>query len=123
MISPLTKVLLAGASALLVAGAALTITPVYHNFGDVGVMGLKAKDFQVTLPPGSARGITLEVKIIGPDAGDFFMGPNARGLVRPTVDPFDPNIRVRLAPQAWFAARKWSSGRGAWGRRRRPGRE
>ena len=91
MISPLARVLLAGASVLLVAGAAVTITPVYHNFGDVAVMGLKAKDFQVTLPAGSARGITLEVKIIGPDAGDFLMGPNARGLVRSTVDPFDSN--------------------------------
>jgi hypothetical protein len=92
MIQPLTKVLLAGGSALVVAGAALSISPVYHNFGDVAVLGLTTKAFQVTLPPGSARGITLTFSIIGPDAVDFLIGPDAGGdLVRPTVDPFDPN--------------------------------
>lgn len=88
----MTKLLPAGVAGLAVAGAALRISPMYHNFGDVAVMGLKTKAFQVTLPPGSARGITLEFSIIGPDAADFHIGPDAAGeMVRSTVDPFDPN--------------------------------
>jgi len=93
MISPLTKVLLAGASALLVAGAALTITPVYHNYGEVGVMGLKVQTFRITLPPGSPRGIMLGYRITGPDSLDFLM----RG--GQTIDPFDPNTSCTTGPQ------------------------
>lgn len=79
------KLLLAGIAVLAFAGAALSISPVYHNFGDVAVMGLKTQAFQITLSPGTARGTTLTYSIIGPDAVDFLL------TTGPTADPFDPN--------------------------------
>jgi len=93
MISPLAKVLLACGSAVVVAGVALTITPAYHNYGEVGVMGLKVQTFRITLPPGSPRGIMLGYRIVGPDSLDFLM----RGSQ--TIDPFDPNTSCGTGPQ------------------------
>ena len=101
MISPLAKVLLAGGSAAVVAGAALSIAPVYHNFGDVAVMASKAKAFQVTLPPESARGITLEFSITGPNAADFALAWESG-----TLDPFDPHSPCPAGTQGVVCTRQ-----------------
>ena len=37
----LIKVLLVGGAGIALTGAALSISPLYHQFGNVGVMGLK----------------------------------------------------------------------------------
>ena len=98
MIHPLTKGLLAGVFAL-VAGAALSIAPVYHNFGDVGVMGIGTQTFQVTLPA-SPRGITLRYRIIGTDSSDFMVQDP------PTTDPFDPNFPCPAGPLGVVCSKK-----------------
>ena len=86
MTQPLIKVLLAGLAALALGGAALSISPVYHNFGEVAVQASKTQEFQITLPPGTARGTTLRYSIMGPDAVDFIL------MAASTQDPFDPNF-------------------------------
>ncbi len=76
---------LPGIAAIALAGAALSISPASHNFGEVAVMGLKEQDFQIILSPGTPRGATLRYSIMGPDAGDFSL------RYGPTQDPFHPN--------------------------------
>jgi len=83
MTQPLIKLLLVGGSASVFAGAALTISPASRDFGKVAVRGLREAEFQVTLSPGAARGITLTSQIIGPDAAEFDVRTGA------TLDPFN----------------------------------
>lgn len=89
------KLLLAGVVILAVTGAALSITPVYHNFGKVPVGVFKEMEFKVTLSPRPTPGTTLRYVIRGADAVDFDLrsGTDIDSLnpaAGATVDPLDP---------------------------------
>lgn len=71
-----TKLLLVGAVALALAEAYPKVSPPSHDFGNVGVMGLKETDFRATHSPDTPVGTTLTYGIEGPNAADFLVsGP------------------------------------------------
>lgn len=71
MIHLSTKLLLVGAVALALAEAYPNVSPSSHDFGNVGVMGLKETDFRVTHSPDTPVGTTLTYGFEGPDKDDF----------------------------------------------------
>jgi hypothetical protein len=78
------------------AAAALTLTPPYHNFGKVAVMGTASKTFTTTLPSGVTSG-TLTYSVTGPDAADFL----GDGTL-----PFGPSTGCSSSPQGLVC--EWS---------------
>ena len=97
MIHLSTKLLLVGAASLVLAGPYPNLSPSSHDFGNVGVMGLREQTFHATHSGQTTAGTTLTYKIEGTDAADFLVsgGPCPSLLGGGPVCPVSVEFRPR----------------------------